>query len=317
MTRLFSACPALATRTSALEAAATFVLEVLSPFEATHRGFQETHRKVLDLNRMLAQRNLQLDASNRSLQSEVLERKRTEKALRESERFYRALFSEARQMQEDLRQLSNQILHVQEEERTRISRELHDEIGQALVAIQMNLAIACKQKAGLESESSDKIGAARQLLEETMETVHRFARELRPRMLEHLGLIPTLRSYVKTFGERISVATRFRASRTAEKLGEDQKIALYRVLQESLTNVAKHARATKVLVTLRKVRNRICMEIQDNGRAFAVDKQIGVDGKKQLGLLGMRERMRLIHGNFLVVSKRGKGTSIRVQVPLH
>src|SRR6185369_3813919 len=139
------------------------------------------------------------------------ERKRTETALRESQEYYQVLFNEARQMQEDLRRLSAQILCVQEEERKRISRELHDEIGQALTAIHVHLTLATRQTGMGATSSTDGIGTALRLLEETMETVHRFARELRPHMIEDLGLIPTLRSYVKAFGERISLRTGFRA----------------------------------------------------------------------------------------------------------
>jgi signal transduction histidine kinase len=313
MTRLLSASPGLATRPATLEAAGIFVLEVLSPFEATHRGFHEIHLKLLEMNRTLSQRNQDLSASNQSLQLEVAERKRTETALRESQEYYQVLFNEARQMQEDLRRLSAQILCVQEEERKRISRELHDEIGQALTAIHVHLTLATRQTGMGATSSTGGIGTALRLLEETMETVHRFARELRPHMIEDLGLIPTLRSYVTAFGERISLRTGFRACNSAEKIGDEQKAALYRVLQESLTNVAKHADAKQVMVTLRAIKRGICMEIKDDGKGFKIDS--GPNRKRRLGLLGMQERIRLLQGEFAVHSKRGKGTTVRVRVP--
>ena len=313
MTRLLTASPRLATRPAALEAAGTFVMEVLSPFEATHRGFHEINLKLLELNRTLSQRNQDLSESNRSLQMEVTERKRTATALRESQEYYQVLFNEARQMQEDLRRLSTQVLRVQEEERNRISRELHDEIGQALTAIHVHLTLASRQMGVGTKICTHAIGTALRVLEETMESVHRFARELRPQMIEDLGLVPTLRSYLKAFGQRTSLRVGFRACKAAEKIGNNQKAALYRVLQESLTNVSKHADAKQVMVTLRAIKKRICMEIKDNGKGFEVAKS--PNRKSRLGLLGMQERMRLLGGDFGVHSKPGQGTMIRVQVP--
>jgi len=313
MTRLLLASPGLATRPASLEAAGTFILEVLSPFEATHRGFHEINLKLLELNRTLSQRNDELSASNRSLQMEVAERKRTATALRESQEYYQVLFNEARQIQEELRRLSTQVLRVQEEERKRISRELHDEIGQALTAIHVHLTLAAR-KIGVDAKNSTAaIGTALRLLEGTMESVHRFARELRPHMIEDLGLIPTLRSYLTAFGQRTTLRTGFRASKTAEKIGNNQKAALYRVLQESLTNVGKHADAKQVTVTLRATNKRICMEIKDDGKGFKVEER--PNRKYRLGLLGMQERMRLLGGDFAVHSKPGHGTMVRVRVP--
>ena len=132
-------------------------------------------------------------------------------------------------------------------------------------------------------------------------------------MIEDLGLIPTLRSYLKSFGLRTSLRTGFHACKSAENIGHNQKAALYRVLQESLTNVSKHADAKRVTVTLRAIKKRICMEIKDNGKGFEVAK--GPNRKSRLGLLGMQERMRLLGGDFTVLSKPGQGTTIHVRVP--
>lgn len=300
----------------ARESAEAFLLEALSPFEATHRGFRETNFKLRQLNEVLRRRNQELAVINRSLKNEVSERKRTEKALRESEDHYRVLFTEARQMQEALRNLSNQVLHVQEEERKRISRELHDEVGQALTAINIQLAALAKTRGKPDSRIQSKVADAQNLLQQTMSTVHRFARELRPAMLDDLGLLPALRSCVKAFAGRTSVRAYFKPCHGVEKLTDEQKLVLYRVTQESLTNVAKHAQATRVVVNLSQFKNGICLEIKDNGKAFSVDQQFGANGKKRLGLLGIQERVRLVHGIFTVESEPSKGTTIRVQIPL-
>jgi len=299
-----------------LKKAEVFLLEILSPFEATHRAFRETNLKLHELIQTLEQRHAELADANRELQSEIVERKRTEAALRESEKHLRELFEEAKRMHENLQNLSRRVLHVQEEERKRISRELHDEIGQVLTAISVNLAMLKKDSDVTRNGRDQKLADTQALLEQMIETVHRFARELRPAMLDDLGLLPALRSYTRGFTKRTGVRVRFNASQVVEDLDSDRKTVVYRIAQESLTNVAKHARAKRVEVTVRKLRNGIRMEIKDDGDGFLVHQQRSANGEKRLGLLGMQERVRLVNGNFTVVSKPGKGTAIRVRIPL-
>ena len=267
-------------KTRALKAAESFFMETLSPFEATQRGFREANLRLQQLNDVLEHRSAELDAMNR-----------------------------------DLHDLSDQLLHVQEEERKRISRELHDEVGQALTAISMNLAL-CQRNGALDVKlRRQKLADTQGLLEQTMETVHRFARELRPAMLDELGLLPALRCYVKGFAERTGLRVRFRGSAAAERLTGEQKTVVFRVAQESLTNVAKHAHASQVDVTLRNLKQGVQMQIKDNGKAFNVRDQLSAKRKKRLGLLGMQERVRLVNGHFAVESAPGKGTTVRVEIP--
>jgi signal transduction histidine kinase len=298
-----------------LKAAETFLLESLSPFEVTHRGFQETNPKLQQLIKTLEKRNAELAEINGNLAVEVEERKRTEAALRESEDHFRELFRQASTMEENLRKLSNQILHAQEEERKHISRELHDEVGQALTAISVTLATLRTSNGGSVHAMTQKLADAQRLLQKTMETVHRFARELRPTMLDELGLLPALRSYLKGFAERTGLRVSLRGNAFAENLGGEQKTVLFRVAQESLTNVSKHAEASRVAVTLRKVAENIWMEVADNGRSFRQGPENSIKGKTRLGLLGMQERVRLVNGRFMVKAEPGRGTTIRVVIP--
>jgi PAS domain S-box-containing protein len=248
--------------------------------------------------------------------TDITERKRAEEALRESEGHHRRLFNEARVMQENLRHLSNRILHIQEEERKRISRELHDEVGQALTAINVNLAVLKKAEATDRSHLKRKIADTQNLLEHTMEAVHRFARELRPAMLDDLGLLPALRTYINGFAERTGLKVRFRSDNEAEQLDGERKTVVYRITQESLNNVAKHAHASEAAVVIRKSQNKIVLEIKDNGRSFQMNAQTSAKGNKRLGLLGMQERVRLVNGDFAVQAEPGKGTVVRVEIPL-
>lgn len=297
--------------------ASAFLAESLSPFEMTHRGFRNANRELRELNEALEEKNHQLATTNNKLKREIAVRKHVEKELRESEEHYRELLVQARMMQENLRYLSCQILNVQEEERKRISRELHDEVGQALTAVNVNLAVLKKAVNGKGGQLRRKIRDAQALLEQTMETVHNFSRELRPAMLDDLGLIPALRSFVKSFSERTGVQVHFSSSSEVEKMETDQKTVFYRVAQEGLTNIAKHAQATEGRVILRKQKQGIRMEIIDNGKAFCVERHLSPDkkGKKRLGLIGIQERVRLANGKCDVESTPGKGTRLRIWIP--
>ena len=303
---------AWAERGRVLKAAELFFTETLSAFEVRHRGLRETGLNLTELNETLTRRNLELETINQKLRNEVRERSPTDAALRESERSFQELFNEARSMQEKLRDLSRHLLRAQEEERTRISRELHDQVGQALTAINMHLTAlrnAARPKAKLQKKLSD----VQRLVEETMETVHHFARELRPPMLDHLGLLAALRSYVRSFHDRTGVRISFRAWLGVERLTSEQKTGLYRVAQESLTNVAKHAAASEVSVCIRSTHRGVTMEVKDNGKGFAVEQQS--KNKKRLGLLGIRERVALLNGQCRIESAPRKGTTVCVQIP--
>jgi signal transduction histidine kinase len=211
--------------------------------------------------------------------------------------------------------LTEQMLHVQEEERKRISRELHDELGQSLMAISMNLEML-KRSAGAENETlNTKFADIHQLVQQTMDTVHRFARELRPAMLEELGLVPTLRSYLKDFAARTGLRVNFRSDAAAEALDRDQKIVVFRVAQESLTNIAKHAHASQVDFSICQKDDMICLTVADDGKSLSDDLLESARKKGRLGLVGMEERVRLVGGNLSINSQPGSGTTISVAVP--
>lgn len=273
--------------------------------------------EIDERKRAEAQRRMDvLSASNRKLKQEIVRRHEVEKSLRKSERHQARLLEQSRLMQEQLRNLSHQVLEAQEEERKRISRELHDVVAQTLTGIHVRLA-TLKKEAALNTKGLDRnIARTQELVEHSVEIIHQFARELRPAVLDDLGLIPALHTFIKTFIERTGVHTRLTAFAGVEQLDTAKRTALFRVAQEALTNVARHAQASRVMVSIQKRADCICMKIKDDGKAFQARQILVGRGGKRLGLLGMRERLEMVGGSFQVKSAPGKGTIIYARIPL-
>jgi signal transduction histidine kinase len=289
-------------------AAETFLLDALSPFETARRGIPEAYLRLGELNETLNQRN-------KALAAITARQYPIEEALRTSKERCLKLFQQARSMKKDLQQHSAQMVMAREEERKRISRELHDEIGQVLAAVNVGLGMLKKQ-AGHDRSFQKRVAATQTLLEQSMESVHRFARELRPEMLDQFGPYEAIRSYVRAFSERTGIAATIQSKVDLAGLDSEQEIVLFRVAQESITNVFKHAHATRIDIQFHRHPQGVCMEIQDNGRSFSVEDKLGEKGMKRLGLLGMQERVRLVRGEFSIESAPGSGTKVRVRFPI-
>jgi signal transduction histidine kinase len=257
-----------------------------------------------------------LAATNRQLAEEVVRRQAGEAALKKSEQRARQLLEQSRQLQKKMRRFSHQILMVQENQRKQISRALHDDISQLLVGINVHLTVFAKVAASNPRGIPRTIAPLRRLVEKSLRIVHQFARELRPSSLDDLGLIPALRSYIEDFPKRKGRQIQFTAFAGAEALDNDKRTVLYRVVQEALTNVAKHAHASVVKVTIFKTRGGVSLEIADDGKAFEVGRLSSAAWGNHLGLHGMRERVEMVGGRFSVVSASGTGTTIRAEVPL-
>jgi PAS domain S-box-containing protein len=253
--------------------------------------------------------------ANRELKLEIVHRQKVEAALKKSEAHYARLFEQSRHLQEQLRHLSRQLLLAQEEERKRISRELHDEIVQTLVGINVHLASLTLKAPVHLGDLKIKIGRTQRLVEKSVDIVHRFARELRPTVLDDLGLIPALQSFLKDFAKRTKIHTHFTAFAGVEQLNGTQRTVLYRVAQSALTNVDQHAQASSVQVSIRRIKDAVRMEIHDDGKSFEADRVLLAKKHKRLGLLGSRERVEMVGGTFGVESAPGKGTTIRAEIP--
>jgi signal transduction histidine kinase len=305
------------TRDRTIKRAGTFFAEALLPLEATHHSALAANVRLSRVNRALSRRTRELAASNRELQEEIARRQAVEASLRRSEQRSSQLLAESQRLQEQLRHLSRQVLSAQEEERKRISRELHDVIAQVLTSINVQLA-TLKTEATLGTQGlTGKISRTQRLVERSVDVVHRFARELRPALLDDLGLVPALHSYMTEFARRTGLRVALKAcnpSRT-EEIDSARRTALYRVAQEALANIARHAEASRVEASILKVPHGLRLRITDDGKAFDVERVLHAQRSKRLGLLGMRERVEMVGGKFTVESAPGRGTTIQAYIP--
>ena len=213
---------------------------------------------------------------------------------------------------EELQALALSAHHAREQEQNRISRELHDELGQSLTALRMMVVWIRERTGENDAELSAKLARMGELLSETVVAMRRISSELRPLILDDLGLVPAIEALVEQFTDRTGIACELAVDDPALELADAQKTAVFRIVQESLTNVAKHARATRAEVTIQQVDGEITINVSDNGVGFAVTAP---RGQQSRGLLGMRERAYLLRGEMKIISSPGSGTTLEVRLP--
>jgi two-component system sensor histidine kinase DegS len=295
-------------RSGSIRQAGVFFAEALLPLEEAQLATRARHQH-------LERRTARLIAGKNRLEQEILRRKLAEAVIRKGKEQYRTLFLQSQAMQIKLRQLTRQIILTQEEERKKISRELHDEVAQTLVGINVELATLGKGASTGLRALKEKIARTHRLVVGSVEMLHRFARDLRPPALDDLGLIPALHAYNKTLAARKKIRIQMTAFGGVEALGSAKRTVLYRVAQEALTNVARHAQATEVRMSITEIPEAIRMEISDNGRSFDVEKTLGAKTRTRLGLIGMKERIEMIGGTLKIDSKLGRGTTVCAEIP--
>ncbi len=221
------------------------------------------------------------------------------------------LLHRSRDQNERLRRLSAQILRAQEEERKRVARELHDDTAQALAALLVRLGLLEKQ---VDATLIPQVAELRQLVADALEGVRRLALGLRPSALDHLGLAPALLALCDEFSRHWGFAVHMDVE-PLPRLHPDTELALYRVGQEALTNVAKHARASQVWVSLHRVDDAIVLEVRDDGCGFRM-AAVKSQREKGLGLFGMEERLSLVGGHLEIRSRPRRGTTVRARIPI-
>lgn len=212
-----------------------------------------------------------------------------------------------RRAHEDVRRLARRVVEAQEEERLRISRELHDDAGQSLTALRISLKLLVDDLPTERSPLRDELEGIVGLIEETHERIRGIARGLRPPMLDTVGLLAALRAECKGFADRSGLAVDCELLAEEPRLSEAASIAVYRMAQEGLTNVLRHASAARVGLRLQRQGDRLQIALQDDGCGFDPQLLTQVPG---IGLRGLRERFALIGGSFEVQSRPGQGTRL-------
>ena len=214
---------------------------------------------------------------------------------------------------EELREFAAAATSVREQEKSRIARELHDELGQSMTALKMDLIWMTERMPAGQDALAAKLAAMQGMLDGTVAATRRISADLRPLMLDDLGLLPAVEWLVQTFTERAGVECELNLTSPDLELQEPYATAVFRILQESLTNIARHAQASRVEITVSRRGDMVNLSIQDNGRGFATD---GPRKPNSYGLTGLRERAYLLDGQTEIVSAPGQGTRVFVNIPI-
>ncbi len=231
--------------------------------------------------------------------TDITERKEAEETLRES--------------QEQLRSLAAHLQSIREEERMVMAREIHDELGQALTAIKMDLSWLNKRLPEGQSLMRKKTESMSELIDSTIQTVQRISAELRPGLLDDVGLLAAIEWQAEEFKKRTGIACELSVGSQDIILESERSTAIFRIFQETLTNITRHAQATKVKVSLLNKDNRVELKIKDNGKGICEEK---ISDPKSLGLMGIQERVYFLGGDIEIKGIQGKGTTTAVSIPL-
>ncbi len=240
----------------------------------------------------------QLHHSHHGLEREIAERKQAEERLRNS--------------RGELRNLNHRLQSIREEEKSKIAREVHDELGQVLTALKMDLSCLEEEVALDPKVFGEKILSMENLLDQTVETVQRICLELRPKILDVFGLSDAIEWQTKEFQRNTGISCELAIEQRDLSLDSERSITCFRVLQEALTNVARHAKATHVHIRIAKDEGNVQLEVIDNGEGI---EEHQVFHSHSLGLIGIRERVHHVEGEVSITGKPGQGTRVSVNIP--
>jgi len=259
------------------------------------------HRE--NLAGLVEQRTSELTAANERLRFEITERLQAEETLKESDK--------------QIRQLSAQLLMAQEIERKRISMELHDSLGQALNVMKLRIRLVEKEMDESRGSARDNCENLLEYLDEVIEDVRRLSLDLSPAILEDLGLASALRWLVSNFRKSHSLKATADIAEIGTLFPENHRITIYRVIQEALTNVGKHAGASNVSISIRRLDDRVVFSVQDDGKGFDPQEPARRDvSERGVGLTTMNERVRMMGGVYELWSRKGEGTRITFSLPV-
>ena len=235
-----------------------------------------------------------------SVARDITERKKAEKKLRKTS---------AR-----LRNLASHLQSIREEERTTIAREIHDELGQVLTVLKIQITLLSKKLRDDQQEIKNKLEYASGIIDNTVEKVQRITAKLRPNILDELGLIPAIEWQAQEFGRVTGIQCSLSLSVDEVKLEDEKSTAIFRIFQEALTNVIRHSSATTVSISLQTKKNVMLLKIKDDGTGI---KNEQISDIKSLGIIGMKERALILGGEVLIEGLPGKGTEVTVEMPLN
>ncbi|WP_066405494.1 MEDS domain-containing protein [Flavisolibacter tropicus] len=252
------------------------------------------------LEQRVAERTQQLDEAVQYLKIEITDHKKAEELLTES--------------YQQIRALTEHLQNIREEEQIRIARELHDEIGQQLTVLKLNADWLREEIDSPDKTIQKKFKDHMAMVDTAIQSVRKISTELRPSALDDMGLAAAMDWHLNEFEKRTNIQSYFLKSEKQPELSAKVQTAFFRIFQEALTNVARHARASEVKVTLTQKNSHLHLSIHDNGAGFDPQK---AKEKRTLGLLGMKERAAMIGANYQVQSKSGEGTTVSVLLPIH
>ena len=254
------------------------------------------HRR--HLQNLVQDRTIELETANKQLKQEINERKLAQEKLRQS--------------RQRLRELALHIQHVKEEEAKRIAREIHDELGQALTALKMDLYWIVPRLPDEKAALHDKIDKMGKLIDTTIHSVRRISSELRPGILDDFGLSAAMEWQSKEFRDRTGIQCEFTSDPDSIVLDSDRSVAIFRIFQETLTNIVRHANATAVDVRLEETDHEVNLLVRDNGKGIS-ENQILDSGS--FGVIGMNERVNDLHGHLKIQGQPNRGTAVSVRIP--
>ena len=255
------------------------------------------HRKHLEI--LVEARTAELSQANEQLHQEISERTRAEAELKRS--------------REQLRDLASHLQFIREEERTQIAREIHDELGQALTALKMDVHWLNHKLPKDQDLLTGKIKSMSRLIDTTVQSVRRISSELRPKLLDDLGLSAAIEWQANEFMDRAGIKCEISSEPEDIILDQARSTAFFRIFQETLTNIARHAQATRVEVFLQEFSEAVELVVRDNGQGI-MESQIA--NAKSLGIIGMRERVYSLGGDLKITGVPNQGTTVAVRIPL-
>jgi signal transduction histidine kinase len=214
---------------------------------------------------------------------------------------------------EELRELASAMNSIREQEKSRIARELHDELGQALTALKLDVTWLAERTPAGQTTTAEKLGAMQAMIDRTVAAIRRISSDLRPLILDDLGLVPAAEWLAQDFTQRTGVPCQLVVGSGDLEFRDPHATAIFRILQETLTNVARHAEARRVEVALDRTDGRVTLDVRDDGRGFSTGDPRRPNA---FGLVGLRERAQLLGGDVSIESRPGRGTSVHARIPL-